>query len=73
MDTSKDLPTPSLSYGEAMKALENILSRLENNELDVDDLYREIEHATSLIALCKKKLFDAENQVTKLINTDEAE
>ena len=57
-----------LTYKEAFSELENILSKLENNKLDVDELTVNVKKASELIKFCKSKLFDTEVEVEKIIN-----
>ena len=56
-----------LSYKEAYSELEVILFKLENNELDVDDLTSNVKRASELIKLCKSKLFETELEIEKII------
>jgi exodeoxyribonuclease VII small subunit len=57
-----------LTYKEAFLELEDILGKLENNELDVDELTENVKKASELIKFCKAKLFDTEEEVEKIIN-----
>lgn len=61
------------TYKEAFSELENILTKLENNELDVDELTENVKKASELIKFCKAKLFDTEAEVEKIINELESE
>jgi len=62
-----------LTYKEAFSELENILSKLENDELDVDELTENVKKASELIKFCKTKLFDTETEVEKIINELDSE
>lgn len=62
-----------LTYKEAFSQLENILLKLENNELDVDELTENVKKASELIKFCKSKLFDTESEVEKIISDLESE
>jgi len=62
-----------LTYKEAFSELENILTKLENNELDVDELTENVKKASELIKFCKTKLFDTETEVEKIINELDSE
>jgi exodeoxyribonuclease VII small subunit len=55
------------TYREAFTELENILMKLENNELDVDELTEKVKKASDLIKFCKSKLFETEKEVEKII------
>lgn len=54
------------SYHEAMSEVDGILEKLNNEELDIDSLVKDVKYATELLALCKTKLHSAENEITKL-------
>jgi exodeoxyribonuclease VII small subunit len=62
-----------MTYKEAFSKLENILLRLENNELDVDELAVNVKEASELIKFCKSKLFETEAEVEKIINELDSE
>ncbi len=62
-----------LTYKEAFSKLENILLKLENNELDVDELAVNVKEASELIKFCKNKLFETEAEVEKIINELDSE
>ena len=57
-----------ISYQEAYTQLEDILTKLENHELDVDELAQYVKKASELIRLCKSKLFETEKEVEKIID-----
>lgn len=52
-----------LSYSEAMAEIEKIVRAINENELDVDSLGRQVARATELIALCKAKLEKAQLEI----------
>ena len=62
-----------LSYKQAFTDLENILSKLENNELDVDELTDNVKKASELIKFCKARLFDTEAEVENIIDDLDSE
>ena len=45
------------TYSEAMKRLEAIVSRIESNELDIDQLGSQLQEAQKLIKFCREKLY----------------
>jgi exodeoxyribonuclease VII small subunit len=49
-----------LTYTEAMAEVEQIVTRLKSEQIDVDTLTTEVKRATELIAQCKAQLFDVE-------------
>ena len=56
------------SYSEAYSKLQEILSQIENNQLDVDELSSKIKEASSLLKICKDKLFVANEETKKIID-----
>ncbi len=58
-----------LTYKEAMTELENIVAKLEDNQLDVDELSANVKRVSELIAFCKSKLHDTEEEVEKILKT----
>lgn len=56
-----------LSYKEAMAEIENIVSMLEENKLDVDELSEKVKRVSRLIAFCKSKLHDTEEEVENIL------
>lgn len=56
-----------LSYKEAMVEIENIVSMLEENKLDVDELSEKVKRVSQLIAFCKSKLHDTEEEVENIL------
>lgn len=42
-----------LSYKEAMAEIESIVSKLEDNQLDVDELSGKVKRVSELITYCK--------------------
>lgn len=51
------------SYGEAAARLEEILQRIEEGKVDIDELSGLVAEAASLVALCRGKIHAAEIQV----------
>ncbi|HEX2934674.1 MAG TPA: exodeoxyribonuclease VII small subunit [Bacteroidales bacterium] len=56
-----------LSYKEALSEIEEILEKLENEELDVDKLTESIKRVSFLLKFCKERLTTTEGEVQKLI------
>ncbi len=61
-----------IKYGEAIKEIEEILSKIENEELDVDDLTSKVKRVSELLSICKNKLHNTEEQVEKILKDIEA-
>ena len=57
-----------MKYEEAMATLEQIVARMENNELDLDTMSEELKKAQQLIKLCKDKLTKTNHEIRKILN-----
>jgi exodeoxyribonuclease VII small subunit len=55
------------SFGEAVGEVEQILARLEGEQVDIDDLSREVKRAVELIKLCRRKLAKTDGEVRALV------
>ena len=58
-----------LTYKEAMAEMEEIVAKLEDNQLDVDELSAYVKRVSELIVFCKSKLHDTEEEVEKILKT----
>lgn len=56
------------TYGEAMQELQEIMYRIENEELDVDILMEEVKKAATLIKFCKEKLQKTNIEIQKILD-----
>lgn len=63
---------PVPSFGEAMEELEEILQRIEGEEIDVDRLAGELRRASQLLDLAREKIRRAEVEVTQIVQGIEA-
>ncbi|HNT41263.1 MAG TPA: exodeoxyribonuclease VII small subunit [Tenuifilaceae bacterium] len=55
-------------YIDAINEIEQIITEIENNELDVDDLTEKIRRASELLKFCKTKLRATEEEIQKIIS-----
>jgi len=51
------------SYGKAAERLDEILERIEEGQVDIDELSGLVREAASLVTLCRDKIHAAEVQV----------
>ena len=51
------------SYGQAAERLEEILVKIEEGQVDIDELSGLVEEAAELVTLCRTKIQAAEVQV----------
>ena len=56
-------PDHETRYGEAAERLEAILTRIEEGQVDIDELSSLVEEAARLVTLCREKIHAAEIQV----------
>jgi exodeoxyribonuclease VII small subunit len=68
MATKKDI-----KYGDAIKEIEEILHKIENEELDVDDLTNKVKRVSELLSICKNKLHSTEEEVEKILKSIESD
>lgn len=61
------------TYKEAMHKLEQIVSQIENNDLDIDQLGDKLKEAQVLIKFCKDKLYKADEEIQKILDQNEKE
>ena len=58
----------NIKYEEAVQQLENIVQKLENGELNIDELSNELKKAQKLISLCRQRLTKTEEEIQKILN-----
>ncbi len=58
----------NISYSESIRQIEEILKKIENEELDVDELSDKVKKAADLLKLCKSKLHDTEAEIQKILD-----
>ncbi len=68
MSESKDM-----RYGEAAARLEEILKKIEEGEVDIDELSGLVREAAGLVHLCRDKIRSAELQVKTITEQLERE
>ena len=59
-----------MKYEECIKELESIVNKIENGELDIDEMSANIKHAQELIKACKDKLTKTEEEINKIQAVD---
>lgn len=61
----------NLKYEEAVAELEQIVNRMENDELDIDSMGEQLKRAQQLIKLCKAKLTKTDEEIKKILAEDD--
>jgi exodeoxyribonuclease VII small subunit len=56
-----------ITYNEAIAEIEVILGKIENEELDVDELAEKVKRVALLLKICKDKLFSTNEQVEQIL------
>jgi len=57
-----------ITYSQALAELEDIISRIESEEVDVDALSEKVKRAAMLIRFCREKLKSTEEDVKKVLS-----
>lgn len=60
-----------IKYEEAMRQLEEIARKMESGELDIDSLSEQLKTAQRLIKLCKSKLTKTDEEIRKVLSSEE--
>jgi exodeoxyribonuclease VII small subunit len=64
---------PDMKYSKAMERLEDIIRKIENEEIDIDELSEKVKEAVGLVKLCKEKVEKAELEVKEVVEAFEKE
>lgn len=57
-----------IKYSKAIKDLDEIIRKIENEEIDVDELSGSVKRAVELIRVCKDKIEKAEMEVKEVVD-----
>lgn len=64
------MPKKEIKYEEAVALLEEIVDKMENDELDIDQLSEQLKRAKVLVKFCKDKLTKTDEEIKKLLSED---
>lgn len=64
------METEKLTYEQAMKRLEEIVSRIDSDELDIDHLAESLREAQELMKFCRDKLYKADAEIKKMLEEE---
>ena len=67
MKNAPETPARDLSFGDAVAEVEAILRRLEDGDVDIDELGAAVRRAVELIQVCRQKLARTETEVGDLV------
>lgn len=60
-----------MKYEEAMKRLEEIVARIEENKMDIDQIGDSLKEARELIKFCKEKLYKTDEEIKNILNAQD--
>ncbi len=61
------MATKKVTYSEAIAEIEEILLKIENEELDVDELAEKVKRVSTLLKICKDMLLKTNEQVEQIL------
>lgn len=59
-----------ISYNDAISEIEEILEKIEEGELDVDELTENVKRVTTLLKVCRDKLHQTELDISEIFNAE---
>ena len=59
-----------ISYAESIAEIEAILQKIEEGQLDVDELAEKVSRVTDLLKLCRDRLHRTEKQIGKILDKE---
>jgi len=59
-----------IKYEAAFAELQTIVRKMENDELDIDQMAEQLKRAQELIKLCKDKLTKTDEEIHKILAQD---
>ena len=59
-----------MKYEEAIKQLDEIVQKMENDEYDIDPLGEQMKKARELIKMCKDKLTKTDEEVQRMLKDE---
>ncbi len=61
------MTTKKVKYSEAISEIEEIITKIENEECDVDDLAEKVKRISTLLKICREKLQNTNEQVEQIL------
>lgn len=59
-----------MKYEKTVSELEEIVDKMERDELDIDQLSEQLKRAKVLVKLCKDKLTKTDEEIKKLLSEE---
>ena len=63
----------TIKYEEALRQIEDIVTRLERGETDIDSLSAELKKAQRLIKMCREKLTKTNDEIKNILAEDDGQ
>lgn len=60
-----------MKYEEAVSRLEEIVKKMENDELDIDQMAQQLKEAQQLIKLCKERLMKVDADIKAVMDAQQ--
>ncbi len=57
-----------VKYARAVERLDEIIEKIENDQIDVDELSSQVKEAVGLIKVCQEKIEKADLEVKKVVD-----
>ena len=61
-----------ISYDAALSEIEEILGHIEQGDLGVDELAEKVARVTTLLKICRDRLYKTEEQINKILDEGSA-
>ena len=62
----------TFNYEEALKKLDEIVQKMEQNEYGIDELTAQLKTAMALIARCKDKLTKTDDEIKQILANEDS-
>ena len=62
-----------IKYGDAVEEIESILTKIESEQLDVDELTAKVKRVSELLSVCKDKLHSTQTEVENILKDIDSE
>lgn len=67
------MSTQDFEYKNSMNRLEEILSKIDNSEMEIDELAGQVQEATELLRKCRQILLTTEKNVQEALEAFDSE
>lgn len=57
-------------YEDAIREIEDIVSKMENGDMEIDELCTQLKKAQKLIKLCRDRLTKTETEIKNILNAE---